>query len=77
MLSLVEELAAYLGCEYISDLHRLTPRDKRRLCEILLRTSPAQWPDAEWLDALEYLTGRRGAGDGQQARQLLLHTLRR
>ena len=76
MPSLVEVLAAYLGCEYISDLHSLEAEDGHRLYALLQRISPVQWPLREWRDALEYITGVCCAQTGDAARQALLLALR-
>ena len=72
MPSLVEVLAAYLGCEYISDLHSLEAEDGHRLYALLQRISPVQWPLREWRDALEYITGVTCAQDSGAAYKALL-----
>ena len=72
MPSLVEVLAAQLGCEYISDMHDLEPEDRRKLYEILRRIPCALWPLREWRDALEYITGVTCAQDSGAAYKALL-----
>lgn len=56
-ISLLEHLAERMQCRYLSDLRN---REDRARLSALVRGLPARkYPAAEWLDALNYLTGER------------------
>lgn len=60
-LSLVDYLAAQLGCEYVSDLHFLDTLSRLRLAHVVSKLSPDDWPLEEWNDALKYVTNKETA----------------
>lgn len=71
-LSLVDYLAAQLGCEYVSDLHFLDALDRLRLTHVVSKLSPDDWPLEEWNDALEYVANKELADNYMMAYDILL-----
>lgn len=69
---LLDYLAWQTGCEYLSDLHALTPAQRARL----RRAVEALPPDAaclrEWNDAAAYIADSEPGGSPAQSRQALL-----
>ena len=74
-ISLVEYLAYVLGLEYISDLRFPEKLPQGRLRYILeCKISAADFPEKEWLDACEYLSGEK-QDTGEEARSYILRFL--
>lgn len=57
------------GATYLSDL-RCAPVDAAQLGRILSAIQPQRFTEREWLDACEYITGRK-AGSSVEAREFL------
>lgn len=74
-LSLVDYLAAQLGCEFISDLRFLDKLNYLRLAHIVKTISPEDWPLREWNDALEYVANKQAAENCMLAYDMLLAEL--
>lgn len=69
---LLDYLSWKLGLLYLSDLRTLPEDGRSRLRHILKeRIELKDFPEAEWLDACEYITGRR-AESAAEARVCLL-----
>ncbi len=57
---LLDYLSWKLGLPYLSEIRSLSAAGRWRLGYILeAKTHLADFPEAEWLDACEYITGRR------------------
>lgn len=67
--SLLDYLALRMGLTYLSDL-RCAPVDTAQLGRILSAIQPQRFTEREWLDACEYITGRK-AGSSVEAREFL------
>lgn len=67
--SLLDYLALRMGLTYLSDL-RCAPVDAAQLGRILSAIQPQRFTEREWLDACEYITGRK-AGSSVEAREFL------
>lgn len=76
-LSLLDEAAAYMGCQYLSDLHYLTPYQRCLLAAHLERHDAESFSLFQWNDALEYLTEHSAEATVLLAKQKLLAALRR
>ena len=69
---LLDYLAWKLHLVYLSDLRKLSLTDKRRIADILSKlTDFTEFYPVEWLDACEYLTGRK-AETAETARMQML-----
>jgi len=76
-LSLLDEAAAYMECQYLSDLHYLTPYQRCVLAAHLERFDTQSFTLFEWNDALEYLSGGDAEDTASAAKEKLLQSLRR
>lgn len=76
-LSLLDEAATYMGCQYLSDLHYLTPYQRCVLAAYLERYDAQSFTLFEWNDALEYLSGCNAEDTVSAAKEKLLQTLRK
>lgn len=56
-LTLMETMAAYLHCTYISDLKYLNEKQRKSLAQLLGRMPANDCRIQEWNDAIEYLAG--------------------
>ncbi len=75
-MSLVDYLAYSLGIMYVSDLRYGEKVSKEKLSHILKRKiSLDDFPEREWQDVCEYLTGEKKTTK-EEARQKLLEYLR-
>lgn len=54
--SLLDLLSIQMKCEYLSDLHFLSPKQRRYLAQKMDRLTPQEEDTREWNDALTYLT---------------------
>lgn len=69
---LLDYLSWKLGLPYLSELRTLPEAGRSRLGYILKeKTELKDFPEAEWLDACEYITGRK-AESAAEARGRLL-----
>lgn len=75
-LALLDEAAAYMGCQYLSDLHYLTPYQRCVLAAHLERLDMANYTLFQWNDALEYLSGYAPETTASNAKNTLLRSLR-
>lgn len=71
---LLEYLAYMTGCAYLSDLRALPPFSKQ-LRQALYAIPAQEFPDHQWQEALDYLTGIHLEADGPTCRQHLLDCL--
>ena len=55
--SLLDRLAARMGCTYLSDLHWLDRTQKAKLASVVWHIEPEDATLFEWNDALLYLAG--------------------
>ena len=55
---LLDYLGEKLDLEFLSDLHRLSRPQTRRLVELIEEISPDETSLRDWNDTLHYLTGR-------------------
>lgn len=76
-LSLLDQAAAIMQCQYLSDLHYLTPYQRCVLAAQLERYDAQGFALFEWNDALEYLSGMRAASTNEEAKKILLKSLRK
>ncbi len=53
--SLLDYLAVGMHCQYLSDLSVL--HDKRELASVLSNAQSIPFPERDWIDACEYITG--------------------
>jgi len=75
-LSLLDDAALRMGCEYLSDLRLLSGKQRSLLARELEGVPSGKFPPSEWCDALEYLTGRREThSDAEQAKAALIAAL--
>ena len=72
---LLDYLAWRAGCACLSDLHRLGPGQRARLCRALAELEPDCAPQREWDDAVAYLTGGPPAPSPEDAQAALLDWL--
>lgn len=56
-MCLLDEVAAYMECQYLSDLHFLSPYQRCVLATHLERHEAERHALFEWNDALKYLSG--------------------
>lgn len=56
-LSLLDHAAAFMNCQYLSDLSLLTPYQRCLLAGYFDHVEPKDYTLFEWNDALSYLTG--------------------
>lgn len=74
-LSLVDYLSLKLGLEYVSDLHFLKDSQKEKLRYLLeYKINEEDVPSSGWIDACEYISGKK-CGTGGQARKELMEFL--
>ena len=73
---LLEEAAAYMECQYLSDLRFLSPYQRCVLAAHLERHDAQRYTLFEWNDALEYLSGYAAESTAEEARSKLLYSLR-
>lgn len=76
-LSLLDEASAQMGCQYLSDLHYLTPYQRCVLAASLERYDAQSFTLFEWNDALEYLSDCDAEDTASAAKEKLLQSLRR
>ncbi len=76
-LCLLDEVAAYMECQYLSDLHFLSPYQRCVLATHLERHEAERHALFEWNDALKYLSGLDAEDTASAARDKLLQSLRR
>lgn len=76
-LCLLDEAAAYMGCQYLSDLHFLSPYQRCVLAAHLERHEAERHTLFEWNDALKYLSELDAEDTASEAREKLLQSLRR
>ena len=76
-LSLLDHAAAFMNCQYLSDLRYLSPYQRCVLAAHLERIDAEQHSPFEWNDALEYLSGRDAEDTASMAKEKLLQALRR
>ena len=57
-VSLVDLMAMYVGCEYVSDLHQINDIQRMKLAEILKKIAANDEDLFDWNDALEYISGK-------------------
>ncbi|MDO4270889.1 MAG: hypothetical protein Q4C72_08215 [Eubacteriales bacterium] len=70
-LGLLDRLAAETGCNYMSDLRSgaVLPRIGKTVCRI----APEEYELSEWLDAVQYICGKRpDTGSASEARAYLI-----
>lgn len=76
LLSLVDYLAYKARCTYVSDLHYLDSTRKLKIAYELGKLDPEVYPLKEWIDALEYLTGKQESySSTDHVRQTLIEAL--
>lgn len=73
---LLDIAAAYLGCQYISDLRYLTPYQRCVLATHLEGIDSGWFSLFEWNDALNYLCRKEPAETAAEAKTVLLKALR-
>lgn len=71
-MSLLDVMAAQMGCEYLSDLRYLDSGQRAALAEKLGELAPKASDLRDWNDALEYLTGQPPQSSTEQARAALI-----
>ena len=65
---LIDQVADDLRLDYISDLHFLDNNPRRKLLVVL--ENSGDYPVGEWIDACEYIAGRK-CFSGKEAREIL------
>ena len=70
--SLLDTLAARMGCGYLSDLRFLSEWEMERLGRLIEEIPPEEATLEEWNDALEYLTGDSPEENRERARECLI-----
>ena len=73
--SLLDRLAARMGCTYLSDLHWMDRTQKAKLASVVWHIEPEDATLFEWNDALLYLAGNPPAETAGAAREKLLDYL--
>lgn len=73
--SLLELMAAQMGCTYLSDLRFLLPEQYRILARELDRLAPMEEDVQDWNDALQYLTGVPPEETARAAKERLIDLL--
>lgn len=73
--SLLELMAAQIGCTYLSDLRFLQPEQRRSLARELNRLTPREEDVQDWNDALAYVVGAPPEATAQAAKARLIHLL--
>lgn len=73
--SLLDQMAAQMGCVCLSDLRFLDARRREYLVRRLHPLSPHTWALKEWNDALIYLTGLPPQPTVQQAKEQMIQFL--
>lgn len=73
---LLELLCQEMGCEYLSDLRFLSPRQRRRLARKLEKLPVQEQDLGQWNDALQYLVEGTPEPTAREARDTLLRRLR-
>lgn len=73
--SLLDYMAAEIGCSYLSDLHYLS-RPRRQVLAHKVEKLPLDEHDIkEWNDALTYVTDLPAAATAREAKKALVHAL--
>jgi hypothetical protein len=75
-LSLLDSLAAHLGCTYVSDLKFLDHTQRTSLLDKLEETDAETVSLWEWNDALVYLSGGEQETTQEAARSQLIEAMR-
>ena len=73
---LLDRAAAYLGCQYISDLRYLTQYQRSILATAIEGYDAEDYSLFEWNDALQYLCGKPPEVSTMEAKEALLKLLR-
>lgn len=71
-LSLMDLLAARMGCSYLSDLPHLDAPMRLRLADVLEKIPAEDYDLAQWNDALRYLADARPRKESWDARMALI-----
>lgn len=72
-MSLLDMMAAQMGCEYLSDLRYLDSGQRAQLARKLKKLPTQIAGLRDWNDALEYLTGdAHSKAEARQARDALI-----
>ncbi len=74
---LLDDAAAFMECQYLSDLHFLSPYQRCVLAAYLERREAERHSLFEWNDALKYLSRLDAEDTASAAREKLLQSLRR
>ena len=74
---LLDDAAAFMECQYLSDLRFLSPYQRCVLAAYLERREAERHSLFEWNDALEYLSGCNAEDTVSAAKEKLLQTLRK
>lgn len=69
-LGLVEYLTLKMGCDYPSDLHYISDREK--FCRIVNEIPTGQCTKREWQDAAQYLADAADCKTASSAREAVL-----
>ena len=69
---LLEEIAAEMGCQYLSDLRDTEHR--KLCCKVILQISVPDYTTAAWNDAYSYITGGTAAFDNSEEAKARLLT---
>ena len=73
--SLLEVLSTSARCQYLSDLHSLSPWDRLHLAQAIEDIPSNAASLAQWNDALDYILGEPSQSSPQTARNRLRHLL--
>ncbi len=73
--ALLDRLANWLGCGYLSDLKYLDEGKRAELAHLLYAMSSDAASLRQWNDALTYLTSQPGAKSRADARERLIRAL--
>ena len=77
-ISLIDYIAEYMGCEYISDLNFLDNNKKTRLYKIVKKISYKDYSLFSWNDAYEYITKEKNNySDKEEAKNNILNFLKK
>jgi len=74
-VSLLEVMQARMNCEYLSDLHRLSDMERRRMAREWEKVCPEDATLREWNDALVYLSDGPPEQTAEAARERLIQSL--
>lgn len=73
---LLDDAAAFMKVQYLSDLRFLSSEERSRLAAFLEAFDAAEYTLFQWNDAIEYLSAGVKQQTAQEARTQLLHALK-